>query len=323
MLIIRNTVAVAIETWQAVIEAEPSLCLTVKGQPALHHSRFAAEDRRLLDRAIESTFGKDSTGRGLVAVGTQTLEQSLDIDADLLISDLCPMDVLLQRIGRLHRHQRPRPAGFEQAIVYVLCPQDGLDRLASDGARFENGLGAWQVRGVLQGIYSDLRVLETTRRQVANDTLWRIPRDNRRLVESATHPDECERVEHEMRWHDYSVRIDAKAIADTQHGKSLSLDRSAPFPQAFPDADESVQTRLGARGPLIELPAGTQGPFGLPITSIAPPARWCAGLVGDEPVSVETGDSNDGAESTLHIAMGDRRFTYDRSGLALEQDRKS
>jgi len=257
----------------------------------------------------------------MIAIGTQTLEQSLDIDADLLITDLCPMDVLLQRIGRLHRHARSRPGGFERPVVRVLCPEKGLDRLA-DGPAFENGLGGWLEGGVLNGIYTDLRVLETTRRLVSEESIWSIPRDNRRLVEAATHPDERDRVQAETGWHEYSMRVDARAIADGQHGASLILDRSLPFPspEHYPSSDESVQTRLGAQGPLLELPDGTIGPFGLPITRIAPPARWCAGLSGEEAVSVEALQEAETGAVRLRIEVGDRRFVYAASGLEIERD---
>ena len=59
-------------------------------------------------------------------IATQTLEQSLDIDADFLITDLAPMDVLLQRIGRLHRHDCSPPAGYKapRALVLVLAPEN-------------------------------------------------------------------------------------------------------------------------------------------------------------------------------------------------------
>ena len=73
------------------------------------HGRFAAEDRQLLDRQIQTVLGRNRQTGGHIVVGTQTLEQSLDIDADLLITDLCPVDVLLQRIGRLHRHRDNNP----------------------------------------------------------------------------------------------------------------------------------------------------------------------------------------------------------------------
>jgi hypothetical protein len=90
----------------------PHWLFDLNGVTTLHHSRFSRfsrfsrQDRPLLDAAVEKRIGKNRPPGPLILVGTQTLEQSLDLDADLLITDICPMDVLLQRIGRLHRHNR-------------------------------------------------------------------------------------------------------------------------------------------------------------------------------------------------------------------------
>ncbi len=78
-------------------------------------------DRAMREKQLVEQLGKKSIrGNGrperLIVVGTQVLEQSLDIDFDYLVTDLCPMDLLLQRIGRLQRHAgRQSPAAFEQA----------------------------------------------------------------------------------------------------------------------------------------------------------------------------------------------------------------
>src|SRR5690606_3519381 len=115
VLVIRNTVGDAVATRQALAQLAPDAPepFRLGGVGTLHHGRFAREDRRRLDTAVEAALGKDAPrAGGLVLIGTQTLEISLDLDADLLITDLCPIDVLLQRIGRLHRHERARPAGF-------------------------------------------------------------------------------------------------------------------------------------------------------------------------------------------------------------------
>jgi len=90
----------------------------------LLHSRFLAPDRARKEQELLKELGRPScdTKRPdkCIVVGTQVLEQSLDIDFDVLISDLCPMDLLLQRIGRLHRHERNRPQKLAQAICLLM-----------------------------------------------------------------------------------------------------------------------------------------------------------------------------------------------------------
>jgi len=315
VLVVRNTVNAAVDTWKAITAVDPSLCLDAQGGPAVHHSRFAVEDRRLLDVAIESAFGKQAQSKGIIACGSQTLEQSLDIDADVLVTDLCPMDVLLQRIGRLHRHERERPSGFEIATVHVLCPQGGVPRLVTESL-FEHGLGGWRSNGVLTGIYLDTRVVEATRRLLDAQPLWKIPEDNRRLVEGATHPEVLEGIVEELGWQKYAAELEGSMQAETQHGAMLSLDRARPFPGAFPDVDESVQTRLGARGVVAELPSDIIGPFGTSISRIALPAHWSQGLSGQDGVVTETTSTG-----TLRLSIGDKQFVYDRSGVWKEPKR--
>ena len=86
------------------------------------HSRYTATDRADKEKALLSRVGKNSKPddrNRLVVVGTQVIEQSLDLDFDYLITELCPMDLLLQRSGRLHRHKRERPKGLENPVVSI------------------------------------------------------------------------------------------------------------------------------------------------------------------------------------------------------------
>lgn len=100
----------------------------------LDHSQLLAPDRTEREQEIIARVGKRSTPehrRGVLIIGTQVLEQSLDLDFDLLITDLCPMDLLLQRAGRLHRHVRLRPKGFCTARLLVLNAKEALESGAS------------------------------------------------------------------------------------------------------------------------------------------------------------------------------------------------
>ena len=315
VLVVRNTVRKAVETWEAAQElGGTAWLLQVAGGPALHHGRFAAEDRTLLDQAVEAVLAPDHqrAPTGVVVIGTQTLEQSLDIDADFLITDLCPIDVLLQRIGRLHRHDLPRPEGFEKAKAVVMMPDGGLDRLTAPA--FDNGLGAWEDQGEFQGIYRDLPVLELTRRLIEEEPLWPIPEMNRRLVEAATHPERTEsliREKGEM-WAGYERKLGGVEAAERGLARLRRLDREQRYEGLkFPSADERVMTRLGEDGVVLSLESRPVSPFANRISQITLPARWSAGISSTDAESVTVSPVPDG----FSLTVGDREFMYSRKGL--------
>ncbi|MSS46396.1 CRISPR-associated helicase Cas3' [Cutibacterium sp. WCA-380-WT-3A] len=129
--IIRDTVSRAQETFDAL---ESRLDCEV----VLVHSRFLAPQRARREADLVRRLGRSGGDRPhrIVVVGTQVLEQSLDVDFDLLVSDIAPMDLLLQRIGRLHRHDRQRPVSLREAT----CLVTGIDDWRDDGPAFSRGV---------------------------------------------------------------------------------------------------------------------------------------------------------------------------------------
>ncbi|XVV06696.1 CRISPR-associated helicase Cas3' [Actinosynnema sp. CA-248983] len=99
----------------------------------VNHSRFLACDRARIDRGLLHRFGKDGASRPdlHIVVASQVVEQSLDVDFDLMVTDLAPVDLILQRLGRLHRHDRERPAGVSAARCGVV----GVESWSSDPVR--------------------------------------------------------------------------------------------------------------------------------------------------------------------------------------------
>lgn len=95
----------------------------------LLHSRFIDTERANKEEELISYIGKNAQRPEFkIIVGTQVMEQSLDIDFDVLISDLAPMDLLIQRIGRLHRHERDnRPKEFKNPTLYILGTNEDLE----------------------------------------------------------------------------------------------------------------------------------------------------------------------------------------------------
>ncbi|HET6382155.1 MAG TPA: CRISPR-associated helicase Cas3', partial [Armatimonadota bacterium] len=109
-------------------------------QLILFHARFRAGRRDQIERKVLSLFGKDAgpdtnPGRPERAIlcATQVVEQSLDVDFDVLISEIAPVDLLLQRCGRVYRHERgPRKTGPAPRL-YVLLPPEGSFDFGSTG----------------------------------------------------------------------------------------------------------------------------------------------------------------------------------------------
>ena len=116
--VIVNTVRKAQEVAQRLRQVLP------EKEVQVFHAQFLMPDRAAREQELMRRIGKRSTAAerdGLIVVGTQVLEQSLDVDFDVMVTELCPMDLLLQRIGRLQRHpKRSRPQPLQTAVCAVL-----------------------------------------------------------------------------------------------------------------------------------------------------------------------------------------------------------
>lgn len=321
-LVIRNTVLgcreVQTELEQlADVCGDSALLFRCQGVVAPHHARYAPADRRLLDKAIEEAFGKKREGGGCVAIATQTVQQSLDLDADWMATDLCPMDVLLQRVGRLHRHdERERPEGFERAALRVLTPADrDLSALIDGRGRAFGGYG-------IGSVYEDLRVLEATWQELSARTHIRIPGDNRQLVEASTHPERLHAITRTggepFAQHDSHVL--GITQADCMVARLNVIDRNLSFGEfGFPSraaGEERVQTRLGELDRQFHFKKPIVGPFGEPVVEIRIPAWLARGVTEEVPELIDTRDSN-----LIYFRLGATHFVYDRMGLIRRGDR--
>lgn len=116
----------------------------------LFHARYRFADRQEKERACVERYGRNgSRERGRILVATQVVEQSLDLDFDWLLTQICPVDLLFQRLGRLHRHERDRrPSGFESPRCTVLSVEGddyGLHKLIYGNTRV-----LWRTEQMLQ-----------------------------------------------------------------------------------------------------------------------------------------------------------------------------
>lgn len=325
-LVIRNTVRNAIATQRAIERAagdDTDALFACNGKRTLHHGRFAAPDRHMLDKAVEALLGKGAPSKGCVVIGTQTLEQSLDIDADILITDLCPADVLLQRIGRLHRHSpKYRPYDYRQPRCIVLTPSNAdLSPLLTKPL---NGLGM-NKQGETS-VYGDVRILEATRRLIHENPEWRIPEMNRSLVERATHPTALKAITAELGddWRVHANNVDGEFIADGMTAASAVVRRDKTFNKGnrdvvFGSEEEMIRTRLGNNGIDVEFVPQPKSPFNpsVSIEKLTIPAHLLHGQPADAAFNQAPITPTTDADG-FHFSINGANFRYDRLGLRAE-----
>ncbi len=162
----------------------------------LFHSRFVLQDRKNIENTVLDIFGKkgDSTHRaGRVLIATQVFQESLDVDADVMITDICPIDDIIQRAGRLHRHTRNDQGAYQYGVIDcrqqptlwlhspAWCEQPPRDWLSKD---FRNTQFVYRSPGRL---WLGMRQLRTLGR-------IRMPSEARTLIESVYGDEALEQV---------------------------------------------------------------------------------------------------------------------------------
>ena len=175
---IRNTVAEARLGYESLREKYSTWHID------LFHARFALSDRLEIEKRVVGSFGKNSTGeqrKGRVVIATQVVEQSLDVDFDVMITDLAPVDLVIQRAGRLCRHTRDKLGNRTNnsdergtPVLYVLTPQpvdEPEDRWLTD--LFPQG----------RFVYSNHGQLWLSARLLKNKKGFHVPEDVRELTE--------------------------------------------------------------------------------------------------------------------------------------------
>ena len=242
--VIVNTVAKAQETAKRLRKAFPDR------KVILCHSRFTAADRKEKEDLVLLAAGRKSgAGRnGTVIVGTQVLEQSLDIDFDYLFTQPCPMDSLLQRLGRLHRHDRKRPPGMDGPTCCLLLSDGGYDK--GSAAVY----GEWLLRRTLCLIGKEVAIPDQLSGLMEN--AFKVPPETEADKEDL----DCLR-EYLIRIHDSRARAVGrcikKPVTSRRYGNSLNGWLDPPvLSDCVRDTDEAVEVVL-----LME---GEEGPRFLP-----------------------------------------------------------
>lgn len=220
----------------------------------LFHARFAMGDRLDIEKAVTTAFGRESTAKdrcGKVLVATQVVEQSLDLDFDLLVSDLAPMDLMIQRAGRLHRHLRdeygnPLPEGPDRRevpfmIIHGPVPEDSTDRNWYK-SKFEKAAFVYPSHGCLW----------LTARLLVDRGNLKMPDDARELIEAAF-SEKNDRIPAPLRQRDEQAATKWLADKSLAHINMLKLDEGYEATITQWREDMKTPTRLGEMETTVRL----------------------------------------------------------------------
>jgi CRISPR-associated endonuclease/helicase Cas3 len=195
----------------------------------LLHSRYPFWRREELENEWMERLGKGGNQRcGSILVSTQVVEQSVDLDADLMISELAPTDMLLQRLGRLWRHERKRPEGLHPRLIILSEEKSIEDYRHMVPKDIKKSLGS---KASVYDAFVLLRSLEVWG-QKSNIT---IPSEIRFMIESTY----CEREDEPESWGQLFDENYAKVLTHRQ----IAMMNSNIWGLALKD-EEGVQTRL-------------------------------------------------------------------------------
>lgn len=179
-------------------------------QSGVFHSRFTQEHRQEKEKTCLRDYGKpqskdDPARPPSLLVATQVIEQSLDVDFDVLISDLCPVDLLIQRMGRLWRHDRQH-RGVSERAIYLILPKCDEDCLPNFGQDVEGRM----VRGRYQARVYDRHALLRTWYLLRDRPLITLPQDTDYLIQQAYELENPASVElTEVQQHDWNSSLAA------------------------------------------------------------------------------------------------------------------
>lgn len=219
---VRNTITDTLEAYALFCDELPQENII------LFHARFCLQDRLNAEAMILDKFGEKSTGdkrKGRLVIATQVIEQSLDVDFDFLVSDLAPIDRLIQRAGRLQRHIRDNQGN--RILNLNAVDQRGEPCIMVYAPEWSDAPAISWFKNFLPKagyVYPDHAQLWLTAKALQNGSIT-MPGDARYLIESVFGDDSVIPVDLQQS----NITVKGRQMADASHAKNNTLTFAAGY----------------------------------------------------------------------------------------------